>query len=100
MINIAMSANANDVLYKYLRTSDQIGVNGQWTLPFRRIAAQRDNRWANCFRSTIAVQNFPEASNGRVNRRKRTNTSAQEGTKAEIGLVGLEMNLGADGTYR
>lgn len=78
MINIAL-ANASDVLYKYLRTPDQIGVNGQWTLPFRRIAAQRDNRWANCFRSTIAVRNFPEASNGRVNRRKLTNTSAENG---------------------
>lgn len=83
MIDIA-SANASDILYKYLRTPDQIRVNGRWTFPFRRIVARRDNRWANCFRSTIAVQNFPEVSNGRVNRRK---THRHVGTKTEIRMV-------------
>lgn len=58
MINIAMSANASDVLYKYLQTPDQIRVNGQWTFPFHRIVARRNNRWANRFRSTVVVQNF------------------------------------------
>lgn len=79
-------ANASDVLYKYLRTSDQIRVNGRWTFPFRRIVA-RDNRWANYFRSTIAARNFPEASNGHVNRRKRTNKLVQDSTEAKIGMV-------------
>jgi hypothetical protein len=98
MINIAMSANANDVLYKYLQTPDQIRVNGQWTFPFR--GAARQSMGANCFRSTIAVQNFPEASNGRVNRRKRTNTFGTGGHEGGNRGGRLEMNLGADGTYR
>lgn len=77
MIDIAV--NVSDVLYKYLRTPDEIRVNGRWTLLFCRIAARRrstiDGQTVSEARSRI--QNFPEASNGRVNMRKLT--LAQDG---------------------
>lgn len=73
-------------------------VNGQWIFPFRRLSFRRgtkvsqcrDNRWANCFGSTSAVRNFPEASNGCANRWECTDmlVRGRRGGRLEMSLGG------------
>lgn len=48
-------------------------VNGRFLFYF--VSISRLDNWANCFRNTIAVSNFSEASNGHANKKKCSDAS-------------------------